>query len=91
MTSIEETVQRVIAEVCDIAPDQINPEWHIFSEIGVDSLAFLDIVYDIDQELKIKIPIEAWLSAKADSADPQEYFKLKNFIAVVKKAVEATA
>ena len=43
MSSTFETVAGIISETADIPRDQITPESHAIDDLGIDSLAFLDI------------------------------------------------
>ena len=51
-------VAQIISENADVPIGDIKPESHVMKDLGVDSLAFLDIAFEIDQTFNIKLPIE---------------------------------
>ena len=52
---------------------------HTIDDLGIDSLDFLDIVFAVDKEFGIKIPLEAWTQEVNDGkAATEEYFVMKN-------------
>lgn len=92
------TFQRVadiIAETADIERDKITPESHAIDDLGIDSLAFLDIAFAVDKAFGIKLPLERWTQEVNEGKVPAEqYFVLKNLCAridalVAEKAAKA--
>ena len=74
----------IIAETCDIPRDTIKPESHAIDDLGIDSLDFLDIVFAIDKEFGIKIPLEQWTQeVNEGKVSTEEYFVLKNLCAKI--------
>jgi len=72
-------VADIIAETSEIDRDTITPESHTIDDLGIDSLDFLDIVFAIDKEFGIKIPLEQWTQDVNDGkVATEEYFVLKN-------------
>jgi len=79
MASTFDTVADIIADTCDIPREQITPESHAIEDLGVDSLAFLDIAFAIDKAFGIKLPLEQWTQEVNEGKVPaEEYFVLKN-------------
>jgi acyl carrier protein len=79
MATTFETVAEIISTNSDLPLSDIKPDSHIMKDLGVDSLAFLDIAFEIDQRFKIKMPIEDWMQeVNEGSADSAEYFVLAN-------------
>jgi acyl carrier protein len=75
MASTFETVAEIISSTTDVPIESIRPESHIMKDLGVDSLAFLDIGFEIDQRFKIQMPIEDWMQeVNQGDADSAEYF-----------------
>jgi len=75
-----ELVRRVISEECSVPIDKIFPETNILEDLGIDSLDVLDIVYRIDQDLRIKIPVDQWIdSVNQTRAEAAEYFVVSAF------------
>ena len=93
MSKTFDTVADIIADTCDIDRDTITPESHVIDDLGIDSLDFLDIVFAIDKEFGIKIPLETWTQEVNDGkASTDEYFVMKNLCAKIDSLVaEKTA
>ena len=90
MSATFETVAGIISETCDIPRDKITPESHAIADLGIDSLAFLDIAFAIDKAFGIKLPLEAWTQEVSDGkATTDQYFVLKNLAARIDALVAA--
>ena len=90
MSSTFETVANIISETCDIPRDTIKPESHAINDLGIDSLDFLDIVFAIDKEFGIKVPLEKWTQEVNDGkASTDDYFVMKNLCAKIDALVAA--
>ena len=90
MSSTFDTVANIIAETCDIPRDTIKPESHAIEDLGIDSLDFLDIVFAIDKEFGIKVPVEQWTQdVNAGKAPAEEYFVMKNLALRIEELVAA--
>jgi acyl carrier protein len=90
MASTFETVANIISETCDIPREQITPESHAIDDLGVDSLAFLDIAFAIDKAFGIKLPLEAWTQEVNEGKVPAEqYFVLNNLCTRIDELVAA--
>jgi len=85
-------VADIIADTSEIERDSITPESHTIDDLGIDSLDFLDIVFAIDKEFGIKIPLEQWTQDVNDGkVATEEYFVLKNLCAKIDSLVAAKA
>ena len=85
-----EKVADIIADTSEIERDSITPESHTIDDLGIDSLDFLDIVFAIDKEFGIKIPLEQWTQDVNDGkVATEEYFVLKNLCAKIDDLVAA--
>jgi len=83
-------VADIIADTSEIERDSITPESHTIDDLGIDSLDFLDIVFAIDKEFGIKIPLEQWTQDVNDGkVATEEYFVLKNLCAKIDSLVAA--
>ena len=93
VSSTFDKVADIIAETSEIERDTITPESHTIDDLGIDSLDFLDIVFAIDKEFGIKIPLETWTQEVNDGkASTDEYFVMKNLCAKIDSLVaEKTA
>ena len=79
MSSTFDQIANIIAETCDIPRDTIKPESHAIDDLGIDSLAFLDIAFAIDKAFGIKLPLEQWTQEVNEGKAPAEqYFVLEN-------------
>ena len=84
MSATFETVAGIISETCDIPRDKITPESHAIADLGIDSLAFLDIALAIDKAFGIKLPLEQWTQeVNEGKVSTEEYFVLKNLCAKI--------
>jgi acyl carrier protein len=90
MSSTFDTVRKIIAETCDIAPETIKPESHAIDDLGIDSLDFLDIAFAIDKTFGIKMPLEQWTQeVNEGKATTEQYFVLQNLSARIDELVAA--
>ena len=90
MSSTFDQVASIIAETCDIPRDTITPDSHAIDDLGIDSLDFLDIVFAIDKEFGIKVPLEKWTQEVNDGkASTDDYFVMKNLCAKIDALVAA--
>ena len=84
MTSTFDKVAAIIAETSEIDRDTITPNSHTIDDLGIDSLDFLDIVFAIDKEFGIKVPLEKWTQEVNDGKVPaEEYFVMENLCAKI--------
>ena len=92
MSTTFDKVADIIADTSEIERDSIPPESHTIDDLGIDSLDFLDIVFAIDKEFGIKIPLEQWTQDVNDGkVATEEYFVLKNLCAKIDALVAAKA
>jgi acyl carrier protein len=92
VASTFDKVADIIAETSEIDRDTITPESHTIDDLGIDSLDFLDIVFAIDKEFGIKVPLEKWTQEVNDGkVSTDEYFVMKNLCAKIDGLVAAKA
>lgn len=85
-------VADIISETSEIPREDITPESHTIDDLGIDSLDFLDIVFAIDKDFGIKIPLETWTQEVNDGkASTEEYFVMKNLCGKIDELVAAKA
>ncbi len=85
-------VADIISETSEIPREEIAPESHTIDDLGIDSLDFLDIVFAIDKEFGIKIPMEAWTEeVNSGKASTEDYFVMKNLCTRIDELVAAKA
>jgi acyl carrier protein len=79
-----EIVAQTMVEECEVPREKITPEAHVVDDLGLDSLAFLDVCYAIDVKLKIKIPYEEWVNGvNAGKVDTKTAFTLRAIVAEI--------
>ena len=85
-------VADIISDTSEIPRAEITPDSHTIDDLGIDSLDFLDIVFAIDKEFGIKIPLEQWTQEVNDGkVATEEYFVLKNLCAKIDELRAAKA
>ncbi|HEV7264959.1 MAG TPA: acyl carrier protein [Falsiroseomonas sp.] len=91
MTSpVFDRIVEIIAENSDVAPEKMTRDAHVINDLGIDSLDFLDIVFAIDKEFNIKVPVEAWTQeVNAGKAPAEQYFLLGNLASRIEELVAA--
>jgi len=76
-----EIVARTLVEECEVAREKITLESHVVDDLGLDSLAILDVCYALDVKLLIKIPFEEWVNdVNSGKINAQEAFTLKAIV-----------
>lgn len=65
-TELLAQLTQLIARTCNIDEQSITPDSHLFRDLGIDSLAILDLAFDVRQELHVHLPIEDWARRIAD-------------------------
>ena len=92
MTATFDKVADIIAETSEIDRETITPESHTIDDLGIDSLDFLDIVFAIDKEFGIKVPLEKWTQEVNDGkVSTEEYFVMENLCSKIDSLVSARA
>ena len=63
----------------EVSKNQIRPNSNIVTDLGIDSIDFLDVAYEIDKEYKIKLPLESWTEkVNSQEASLDDYFSVNN-------------
>ena len=92
MASTFETVAEIISSTSDVPLDRIKPESHVMKDLEVDSLAFLDISFEIDQRFNIKLPIEDWMqNVNEGKVKSEDYFIVGNLCSSIDRLVAVAA
>ena len=90
MSSTFETVANIIAETCDIPRADVKSDSHAITDLGIDSLDFLDVAFAIDKAFGIKMPLEQWTQeVNEGKATTEQYFVLKNLCARIDELTAA--
>ncbi len=90
MSSAFDRIADIIAETGGVPRETITPESHVIDDLGIDSLDFLDIVFAIDKEFGIKVPVEAWTQEVNEGKAPAgQYFVMGNLATRIEELVAA--
>lgn len=49
-------VREIVADVLVIDEDEVSPNSRLIADLGAESIDFLDLVFQLEKEFKIKIP-----------------------------------
>ncbi len=61
----------------DLGISKISEEDELIATLGLDSVDFLEVVFDIEEEYSISIPIEDWQNKAVGSTDSHQ---VDNFV-----------
>jgi acyl carrier protein len=87
-----EVVAQALADECGVPRETITPDSHVVDDLGLDSVAFLDLCYAIDVKLNIKIPFEKWVNdVNSGKVDAKEAFVLKAIVHEIELLVNDAA
>ena len=90
LPSTFEAVAEIIASTADVEVGAITRDSHVMRDLGVDSLAFLDITFAIDQKFGIRLPVEDWIQqVNEGDVESDHYFKVGNLCRHVEDLVAA--
>ena len=83
-TSTFEIVSQMLGDICEVQIDKITVESNVIDDLGVDSLDFLDLTYEIDKKFGIKLPVEDWIEKinKGD-ASINDYFVIEKLVRTI--------
>ena len=84
MSRVFQAVVDALEEVSGVDPRIVTLESHIFDDLGVDSLDFLDINFEIDSALGTNLPIEEWLDGNNPS-QLGDMMRVKSFVAFIEQ------
>ena len=56
--SIDETIQRIIAEQAMLEPSDVTPQ-HTLEDLGIDSLGLVECIFAIEESFDIQVPFNA--------------------------------
>ena len=91
-SSVSSTFETIAGFICAVPRDKITPESHITEDLCVDSLDFLDAIFNVEQTYEISIPLEVWTQEGNDGkVKGSRYFTMKNFCAEIDKLIASNA
>ncbi|HEV2602971.1 MAG TPA: phosphopantetheine-binding protein [Microvirga sp.] len=89
---VYQAIADALAEECGVPREKITPDANLAEDLGLDSLAFIDLCYALDMRFDIKIPFEEWVnSINSGNLDPKEAFRMKYMVAEVENLVRSKA
>ena len=56
--NLNQDVKKLIADIIEMEPDQIDPNANLVEDLGMDSMMALEILATIEKKYKIKLPEE---------------------------------
>jgi len=86
------TVAKIISDTSDLSVEDIRPESDIMEDLGIDSLTFLDITFEIDQTFRIQLPVEKWMEeVNQGRTAKSHYFMMSGLCSQIDRMVAAQA
>jgi acyl carrier protein len=83
-----EVVAQALVEECEIPRETITRDSHVIDDLGLDSLAFLDVCYALSVKLNIKVPFEEWVNdVNSGKVDPKEALTLNVIVQQIEQLV----
>ncbi|MEI7948751.1 MAG: phosphopantetheine-binding protein [Gammaproteobacteria bacterium] len=84
MDEVYKAVEAIIIEQCNLAEKGItgiNPHDNLMADIGIESVDFLVVVFEIEDKFDIKIPMEEWMQKAANSgAAAKDNYRMSVFV-----------
>ena len=88
---VYQVIADALVEECGVPRESITPDANLAEDLGLDSLAVVDLCYSLDVQLGIKIPFEDLLNnINSGNLDPKEAFLMKSMVAAVQELIDAT-
>lgn len=86
------TVAKIISDTSDLSVDEIKPESNLMDDLGIDSLTFLDIAFEIDQTFHIQLPVEKWMEEVNQGVTAKNnYFAMSGLCSQIDRMLAAKA
>jgi acyl carrier protein len=58
--ALDEVIRQIIAEVLVIAQEDVQPGKALVRDLGAESIDFLDLIFQLEDELGVRIPFPRW-------------------------------
>ena len=83
--SLYKSIEEIILNQCDLEDlniSEIKASDSLMGDLGIDSIDFLEIVFEIEDKFGIKIPMEEWMQqvSTGDNPSSKENFKMQTFV-----------
>ncbi|MBA1194324.1 MAG: hypothetical protein K0S77_1156 [Pseudomonas sp.] len=85
---VRDTVEKIILQYCDVTDlgiERLQDDTSLTQDLGIDSVDFLDIVFEIEDTYKIQFPLEQW-SASAPNGEKNRH-TLSDFVTAIHRIV----
>ncbi|MDG1117961.1 MAG: phosphopantetheine-binding protein [Flavimaricola sp.] len=69
MTQTYDKIVEIVIKTSDLDPLSITPASRLVEDLGLDSVDMFDLVFALEQEFDIDLPIEAW-GEESDGQEP---------------------
>lgn len=56
--SVYDQIRDIVCDALGVAPDQVNPGARFMQDLGADSLAIVEMIMKIEEDLEVEIPDE---------------------------------
>ena len=91
--SVYKAVEAIIIEQCNLAEKgitAIKPDDNLMADIGIESVDFLVVVFEIEDKYDIKIPMEEWMQkASASGAAAKDNYRMAVFVDNIHGLIDA--
>ncbi|MFK3724994.1 phosphopantetheine-binding protein [Pseudomonas monteilii] len=88
LQQVRDTVEKIILQYCDVTDlgiECLQDDTSLTQDLGIDSVDFLDIVFEIEDTYKIQFPLEQW-SASAPKGEKNRH-TLNDFVAAIHRII----
>ena len=88
MDNVYQIVEQELIKACRGSVGRIDNDVNFFNDLGLDSIDFINVVYEIDFRFGIKVPVGRWMSeVNEGEADMSQYFVMGNFVDAVQTLI----
>ena len=70
---LRQAVVRIVSEVLVVPEQAVGPDSALVAELGAESIDFLDLIFRLEEQLGVRIPVERWdayMRARQPPFDP---------------------
>ncbi len=86
------SVAKIISDTSDLSVEEIKLESDLMDDLGIDSLTFLDITFEIDQTFHIQLPVEKWMEeVNKGVVAKSDYFVMSGLCSQIDRMVAVQA
>ncbi len=83
--AVYKAVEAIIIEQCNLGDkgiSEIKPDDNLMADIGIESVDFLVVVFEIEDKFDIKIPMEEWMqkASASGAAAAKDNYRMSVFV-----------